>query len=258
MLRLTARNPAKDAANRIHDDSVAREHGFSGGLVPGVTTYGYMLRPAIDAYGIAWLERGAASVRLIAPVYEGEKLVIRERIESDGKRKLSVEDDSGALRAAGSAWLSAQAPPPADGAALEHFPRCPLPSQQLEPTKRALEGVDVLGALEFRFDADAKPPLEIDDDTPTYRAERVAHPVLLLGAANYALAANVALGPWIHTASEVTNHAAVRHGDFVSVRPRIVRLFEKKGRELVELDVLYVVDERKIALRVRHTAIYRL
>jgi hypothetical protein len=257
MLRLTAKNPAKESANRIHDDAVAREHGFSGGLVPGVTTYGYMLRPAMDAYGVAWLERGAASVRLISPVYEGEMLVVREQIETGGKRALSVEDESGAVRAAGSAWLPAQAPPP-DGAALEHFPRRSLPSEQLEPARRALEGVDVLGALEFRFDADAEPPLEIDDDTPIYRAERVAHPVLLLGAANYALAANVALGPWIHTASEVCNHAAVRHGDFVSVRPRIARLFEKKGRELVELDVLYVVDEQKIALRVRHTAIYRL
>jgi len=257
MLRITARNPARQSANRIHDDAVAREHGFTGGLVPGVTTYGYMLRPAIDAYGVAWLERGAASVRLISPIYEGEKLVVRERIEDSGKRALSVEDESGAVRAAGSAWLPAQAPP-LDGGTLEQFPRCSLPAVQFEPTRSALEHAGALGALEFRFDADSAPPLEIDDDALVYRAERIAHPVLLLGAANYALAANVALGPWIHTASEVCNHSAVRHGDFVSVRPRITRLFEKKGRQLVELDVLYVIDERKVALRVQHTAIYRL
>jgi len=34
-----ARNLFRDAANRIHDDAVAQQHGYAGALVAGVTIY---------------------------------------------------------------------------------------------------------------------------------------------------------------------------------------------------------------------------
>ena len=34
--RVTAFNTAKQSENKMHDDTVARRFGFSGGLVPGV------------------------------------------------------------------------------------------------------------------------------------------------------------------------------------------------------------------------------
>ena len=36
---LQAHNTAVASENRMHDDAVAREYGFSGGLVPGVDVY---------------------------------------------------------------------------------------------------------------------------------------------------------------------------------------------------------------------------
>ena len=34
-----AQNDATDSGNEIHDDRVARQYGFEGGLVPGITVY---------------------------------------------------------------------------------------------------------------------------------------------------------------------------------------------------------------------------
>ena len=44
--------PTHDAwENKIHEDGLAREFGFRGGLVPGVTVYAWMTRPVVAALG---------------------------------------------------------------------------------------------------------------------------------------------------------------------------------------------------------------
>jgi len=42
-----ANNTSSASENKIHDDSVARQYGFSGGLVPGVDIYAYMTHPVV-------------------------------------------------------------------------------------------------------------------------------------------------------------------------------------------------------------------
>ncbi|HEX6476120.1 MAG TPA: hypothetical protein VF005_02505, partial [Acidimicrobiales bacterium] len=98
----------------------------------------------------------------------------------------------------------------------------------------------------------------VADNLAVYRGpDALAHPGWLLSLANYALAANVALGPWVHTASEVRHLGLVTDGDRISVRARVVDLSEARGHELVHLDVVMVVGSRAVE-RVRHSAIYRL
>ena len=41
--RVSAYNTSKLSENKIHDDAVARKFGFSGGLVPGVDVFAYMI-----------------------------------------------------------------------------------------------------------------------------------------------------------------------------------------------------------------------
>ena len=41
--RVSAHNTSKLSENKIHDDTVARRFGFSGGLVPGVDVMAYMM-----------------------------------------------------------------------------------------------------------------------------------------------------------------------------------------------------------------------
>jgi hypothetical protein len=41
-------NTAPDSENRIHGDELAKEYGFEGGLVPGVTISAYKVHPVIE------------------------------------------------------------------------------------------------------------------------------------------------------------------------------------------------------------------
>src|SRR5579875_3671026 len=75
--RVVARNPARTSENRIHDDEVAKRHGFRGGLVPGVTVYAYACAAIVDSLGPEFGERGSARLRFVAPVYDGDTAVAR-------------------------------------------------------------------------------------------------------------------------------------------------------------------------------------
>src|SRR5260370_31336665 len=77
VFRVAAHNTAPDSENKIHDDRVAQAYGFRGGLVPGVTVYGYMIPPVLERLGRAWLEHGGMNPRLFAPCYPGEKVPVR-------------------------------------------------------------------------------------------------------------------------------------------------------------------------------------
>ena len=83
---VTAVNPEPDSENRIHSDEVALRHGFRGGLVPGVTVYGYLCPAIVDALGARWAAQGRAEVRFQAPVYDGESV----RVTSERDRKSVV------------------------------------------------------------------------------------------------------------------------------------------------------------------------
>src|SRR4051812_14593576 len=80
--RVRARNTATDSENRIHDDATAARYGFRGGLVPGITVYGYMTVPVVAAFGRAWLERGAMQIKFIQPIYEGDEVIVRTVIDT--------------------------------------------------------------------------------------------------------------------------------------------------------------------------------
>ena len=70
--RVSAYNTSKFSENKIHDDAVARKFGFSGGLVPGVDVFAYMVHLPVAKWGRAFLERGLIEARFVKPVYDGE------------------------------------------------------------------------------------------------------------------------------------------------------------------------------------------
>ena len=70
--RVSAYNTSKYSENKIHDDTVARRFGFSGGLVPGVDVMAYMMHMPVAKWGRAFLERGLIDARFVKPVYDGE------------------------------------------------------------------------------------------------------------------------------------------------------------------------------------------
>src|SRR5271154_1429184 len=88
--RVSAYNTSKFSENKIHDDTVARKFGFSGGLVPGVDVLAYMIHLPVRKWGRAFLGRGLIGPRFVKPVYDGEFVDVTGK-ESDGVLSIDVE-----------------------------------------------------------------------------------------------------------------------------------------------------------------------
>jgi hypothetical protein len=264
--RVRARNLSRYSANKIHDDTVARTYGFAGGLVAGTTVYAYMTAPLAMAWGLDWLTRGTGRLILHHPVYDGDELEMEARVvgrsgsEPAGEivAEVTASTPRGAVASlvAGLGWGGPPVTPDPG-----RYPAASLPDTRLPASAEALAGVGPLGSPVLRLDEaeTAGYAADVDDPLPIYRgAEAVVHPGQLLQQANRALSENVALGPWIHASSQVTHCGLARAGDRLTTRGRVARVFEKKGHEFVELDLLVVADDARPVVQVRHLAIYRL
>lgn len=261
--RVRARNTSVESENKIHDDRVAAEYGFRGGLVPGVTVYAYMTVPIVEAFGPGWLERGSMQVKFHQPFYEGDEVAVYAEVDRESepvKVAVRAERDDGMVCATALAtvddrteWLGE--------ARIERYPQAELPDYETRPaaTRDAIVIGAPLGTLKERIELADRTQLEALGERLDvyYGAGAVAHPFTLLGLANKVLMHNFRLGPWIHAASDLINRSAARDGEEISVRGRVADCFERKGHEFIVLDLLLVADETRVVQQVRHTAIYR-
>lgn len=241
-VRVRAVNTALESENKIHDDSVAGTFGFRGGLVPGVTVYGYLAAAALESLGDSWLEHGAMDVRFLDPIYHGDEVAVSAQPEPGGRVRVAIGDC-----ASGVAWIhSDPAPSAADYAEV--------PIERRPASHQNLASGTVLGTIVRKLDlAQARMSAPLD---PAVGPDRLAHPGILLALANEILVTNYVLGPWIHVSSEVRKSSSVRDGEDIRVRGRVENLFERKGHEFVALNVLILSNERVIE-QIRHTAIWR-
>jgi hypothetical protein len=254
--RVEACNVSHASENKIHDDAVARQLGFAGGLVPGVEVYAYACHPVLRRWGRSWLERGSIELRFLKPVYDGH---IAEVCAREGVSGLDLEVHSDAvLCAAGRAWLTSGAPtsPPSP----EAFPFRAPPQMRPQASPSTLSPGTALCLPPQRLTpATATSYLrDVRETDPVYVREGLVHPGAVLRLCNLALKENVALPPWIHVASRVANFAAARVGDELSVRARVEANYEKKGHCLVDLDALVIANGGTVVARVLHTAVYQL
>lgn len=251
-----AKNYGADHANRIHSDDGAARYGFAGALVPGVGLYAYLTRPVLDVLGREWLERGAMSAKFIKPVYDGAKVQARATIANNDPIELSLEliNQSGELCAVGSAGLPNSLTALDPGA----YPfRAPA---QLAPATIASFSIGaMLGSFEFNVDLKSEMPKFLDnvvETSPIY--DSICHPAFWIAQANEILMRNIALGPWIHTASDARHYSVARDGEPLSLRGRVIDLYERKGHELVVVDLgLFGENDRPVA-QIKHTAIIKL
>ena len=263
--RVKARNTSSNSENKIHDDDVARRYGFRGALVPGVTVYAYLTEPLVAAFGAAWLERGTASVRFTRPVMDGEALhvsgVVNTRDAKGASATVTGATAAEPEAATLAATLPAGAPTPVN---LALYRPAPLPEPRPDVTREHLLALDALGTPVNRYDEAAATEwlARVDDPLPLYRGrDGWVHPAFFLDQANRALRQNVRLGPWIHVGSVIRHLSGARVGETLATRGRVRSVFERKGRELVELDLVIVAgtgERPRPVAHVLHTAIYRL
>ena len=251
--RVQAYNTAKLSENKMHDDTVAKRFGFSGGLVPGVDVMAYMMHLLVRKWGRAFLERGLIEARFVKPVYDGEIANVTGE-ESDGVVSIEVES-RGQLCATGTASLAESAP----SLSIADFPPAtPVPERRpvneasyelgkwLATVPRAWAGE---AATEYLTD--------VRERDPIYAREGLGHPGLLQRVMNKVLVDNAILGPWIHVGSRMQLLAASHSGDELTARARVTGNYEKKGHRFVELDALVVANGKTPLAHCQHIAIYQ-
>ena len=98
----------------------------------------------------------------------------------------------------------------------------------------------------------------VSDPLPLYRdAGAWVHPAFFTHMGNRCLRSNVVIGPWIHIGSVVRHLGGARLNGSLAARARVRSLWDKKGRDFVELDIAILANGRPVA-HVLHSAIYRL
>ena len=249
MIEIIAHNYGADHANAIHNDEGARQHGFAGALVPGVAVYGYLMRPAVNAWRLDWLTRGAASVRFLHPVYDGERVIA----EADDAMNLQLLNAAQQACAIGSATLPAELP----RISADDYEQGEM--RMRPPAMVSFHIGEPLGSLAFTMDWQNERDgflANMNDDNPLYR--NALHPAFWLAQANEVFMRNIALGLWIHTASEIQHYALVEEGEPISMRGRVSELYEKKGHEYLAADLAAFGEHERPLVQIKHTAIIRL
>jgi acyl dehydratase len=251
--RVSAYNTSKHSENKIHDDTVARKFGFSGGLVPGVDVLAYMIHMPVAKWGRAFLERGVIEARFVKPVYDGEFADVTAR-ESDGGIAIEVES-RGEQCATGMASLPALVP----SFSLSDYGDIAAVAER-EPVSSTSYQVDKwLGTVPRNWAGDASTEYlaDIRETDEIYAAEGLAHPGVLQKVMNKLLVDNAILGPWIHVGSRMQMLSAGKAGDEITARAKVTGNYEKKGHLFVELDALVVANGTTPLAHCHHIAIYQ-
>ena len=251
--RVQAYNTAKLSENKMHDDTVAKRFGFSGGLVPGVDVMAYMMHLPVAKWGRAFLERGLIEARFVKPVYDGEITDVTAT-ESDGMLSIEVES-RGELCATGSATLPAAAP----SFSIADYSETAAVTERKPVGTTSYELGKWLGTLPRAWAGEAATEYltDVRETDEIYAREGLGHPGLLQRVMNKVLVDNALLGPWIHVGSRMQLLAAAKTGDELTGRARVIGNYEKKGHRFVELDALVVANGRTPLAHCQHIAIYQ-
>ena len=250
-------NASTQSENRMHSDDVARQFGFKGGLVPGVTVFAHMTQPLAAQYGEAWLARGTAEVSFGKPAYEGELLSIEAEDTANNAHTLTCLNPQGVELARMTAALPAKAAQPDARSSI-----APAAPQVERPTVTwdLMEINKPFPALTWAptRDDNLEWCRDVRDDLPLYRdgTAPLLHPGFILRQANFVLRKRFILPAWIHAASRITFFEAARTGATFEVRAIPEEKWNHKGHEFVRLYVAVRCGERTVA-EVLHTAIFR-
>jgi acyl dehydratase len=252
MRTLIAFNTATESENKIHDDAVASRFGFTGGLVPGVDVFAYLAHAPMAAWGRDWLAGGHMRARFTRPVYDGDPTTVES--DADGAEGMVMRLSArGEACAAGSAKQTG-APAPrqllavAGMPAIETRPKASMESLKVGTTLGTLRDV-------YTREVGLEHIAAVRDDATLYDDGRIANAAWLLRRANYVLADNVKLGPWIHVESTIDMHSLLMDGEALEVRAVVADNTDSKGHLIVTLDVQMLSGARHV-MSCRHWAIY--
>lgn len=259
----TAFNQATASSNQIHSDEMAKAYGFRGGLVPGVTISAYLMHPAVETWGEAWLNTGRAEIVVHRPLYDGYGFDVVLTDVSDRSYQATLVDQEGTRCASGTLSLADEpaAPPIRRGDPLLKR------GQDIEPVSReVLERLRDKGmhALPARWSAEHNMASYLADPHAMpaihcFDGRGLANGGFLLGLTNWALASNTYMNPWVHVQTDSRFYGVVEPDTDLVVECAVADLFERRGHQFVDARVdAYLRATSEAVMSATLRAIYRL
>jgi hypothetical protein len=261
--------PPVGIANPIHAEDGASSAGYSGALVAGVRTYGWVAEAVVEALGVGWLDDGWADVTLRRPVYAGDLVTIlvgpsgsvSDGPDAAGARMVNATVGErvvldGAVGLGAASWAG-DIDPPEPGPALDPPALRPTYTIDSAPVGRPLRP---LGAY-LSISAARRLALDELGQTSSRVPDGRLHPWFLAGRMAPLTRHNFTYGPTIHFRTQIQHRGAAPADQEVVVGARIVEVYERKGHWYQVLDGLVVGDGgvpgcREMA-RIRHHTIFR-
>ena len=256
-----AYNQVPHSQNKIHGDKFAKEYGFKGGLVPGVTVSAYLIHPAAQAFGMDYVEKGFAHVRVNSPLYDSEEFHVQIDEQKEAGYSASLIRPEGKPSATAEVRIVYDLP---SAPARRDDPVAGEDEPELEATPENLKRLMDHGCQAFVY------RWNVEHDMGTYLRDRslmavpfaeegYANPSFVLGVSNWVLASNALMNPWVHMETRSQNFAAIPGGARVLGEMEITDLFNRKGHEFVDATInLFDFDADTCFASVNLRAIYRL
>ncbi len=233
-------NLPEHAANPVHTDAGARAAGFDRALVAGVTTYAYLAHVPLAAWGLDWVRGGAAEVRFLAPVLDGDEVVCAPVHDDDGDVVEARVGDG--VRARCRVWRRAAEA----GAAAAWTGEDVTEEDTVLPSHEVALVDDLVGYA-----------ARAGDDLTICEEAGVIHPAVWPALANEVMRRHLVHGSWIHTSSLIRHHATAPVGATVSVGGRVLGRWRTRRGGWARVLVDFSDGDTPVAT-VDHVAIVRL
>ena len=259
----TAFNQVPNSANEIHGDTLAKEYGFVGGLVPGVTVSAYLCHPAVDSWGLDWLTRGRAHVRVVSPLYDGEQLKIGILKQSATAYSAELVRPGGIVSASAELRLvNTEAKAPARRGDRIAGPDYVAPKANVEHWSHLQQ--QGCHAVCYRWGDENAMCSYLRDHSlmPELLQETgggFANMSFILGISNWVLASNAYMNPWVHLETTSQNFAPIPSGTSIVAEMVVREFYAKRGHEFVDVEVaLYDESDDTCLATIALRAIYKL
>jgi hypothetical protein len=247
-------------SNPIHSTEVAKEYGFRGPLVGGVTVYGWCVPAIIDAIGEGWLDSGWADIRFRRPVFPGDRMTAVVAVDH-GDATLSMTNQDGESCVVGVLGIGRAAWAP--DLVFSPSPKPEPPAAPMPELTLASAPSDVpLRSMEVLFEPAAAEAyardLQRDPHPGWYGPNPRLHPGWLAARMTPLLKHSFWYGPSIHVRSQVQHLGAGRAGRRpVVVAGHFLRAYDDRGHHTAGLDGRIIDGDGRDVAAIRHTTIFR-
>jgi hypothetical protein len=248
--------PPAGVPNPIHDADGAAAAGYSGALVAGVRTYGWVAETVMEVFGLAWVRQGWADFTLRRPLHAGDRVSVT--VAEDGTIAASVGDRfvlDGGVGVGEAPWLAELDPPdPAPGA--DPPPVRPSYVVETAPLGQVLRplGAYISAAAARRLVSDdlglASSPV-VDEADPV-----LLHPFFLAARMAPLTRHNFTYGPTIHVRTQIQHLGGGVADQEITIGARLVDAFERNGHGYQVLDGVVTGEAGDELARLRHHTIF--